>query len=206
MKTCQKCKTPKSLSNFFKSSRSRDGHQPTCKSCQLAYKNQMNKQKRAAGILTNSQLQRRRLRLEVLTYYSQGMPRCDCCGESHIEFLAIDHMHGGGHQQRKQIGESGLYTWLKRNDFPSGFRVLCHNCNQAIGAYGFCPHKQLPPTHDLELPKEKLHKRILAAISSLQSAAKPITISAVAAEAGVSYITVWYRYKALIADGYWPRS
>jgi hypothetical protein len=33
-----------------------------------------------------------------------------------------------------------LYLWLKRNNYPTGFRVLCHNCNLAIGFYGYCPH------------------------------------------------------------------
>ena len=30
---------------------------------------------------------------------------------------------------------------INSNSFPPGFRVLCHNCNQALGAYGYCPHK-----------------------------------------------------------------
>jgi hypothetical protein len=32
--------------------------------------------------------------------------------------------------------------WLKRNGYPKGFRVLCHNCNSARGLYGYCPHKR----------------------------------------------------------------
>jgi hypothetical protein len=31
--------------------------------------------------------------------------------------------------------------WLRKNGFPKGFRVLCHNCNFAHGHYGYCPHK-----------------------------------------------------------------
>jgi hypothetical protein len=31
--------------------------------------------------------------------------------------------------------------WLIREKLPDGFRVLCHNCNQAIGYYGVCPHE-----------------------------------------------------------------
>ena len=33
------------------------------------------------------------------------------------------------------------WEWLLRHGFPEGFRVLCHNCNQAIGVYGACPHQ-----------------------------------------------------------------
>lgn len=44
---------------------------------------------------------------------------------------------------RKEIGRSSTYFWIIRNKYPKGFRVLCHNCNQAIGSYGECPHKNL---------------------------------------------------------------
>lgn len=61
------------------------------------------------------------------------------------EFLAIDHEDGGGNEHRRQItgGRAGdaMVRWLILNDFPPGFRVLCHNCNQAIGYYGYCPHE-----------------------------------------------------------------
>jgi hypothetical protein len=33
-----------------------------------------------------------------------------------------------------------LYLWLKQNNYPPGFRVLCMNCNFAIGHSGYCPH------------------------------------------------------------------
>jgi hypothetical protein len=29
---------------------------------------------------------------------------------------------------------------LIRNDFPKGYRLLCHNCNFAFGSKGSCPH------------------------------------------------------------------
>jgi hypothetical protein len=42
-----------------------------------------------------------------------------------------------------------IYRWLISSGFPEGFRVLCHNCNQAIGLYGFCPHQQHQETAHL---------------------------------------------------------
>lgn len=78
------------------------------------------------------------LRLEVLMAYG-GL--CECCGESEPNFLAIDHIDGGGHQHRKSIKQS-ISAWLKKNGYPAGFRVLCHNCNMALGLYGECPHTQ----------------------------------------------------------------
>ncbi len=66
---------------------------------------------------------------------------CSCCGEARYEFLAIDHINGGGGKHRREIGNK-ITRWLIANDFPPGFRVLCHNCNQAIGHYGYCPHQK----------------------------------------------------------------
>ena len=41
----------------------------------------------------------------------------------------------------KLVGSGSKFLrWLKANNFPSGFRVLCHNCNLAIGLYSQCPH------------------------------------------------------------------
>lgn len=82
--------------------------------------------------------ERDELRVEVLSAYGG---HCQCCVESAIEFLAIDHINGGGRKHRAEIGQN-IYPWLKRHGFPKGFRVLCHNCNMAIGLYGYCPHEK----------------------------------------------------------------
>lgn len=69
--------------------------------------------------------------------------KCACCKENRREFLAIDHIGGGGEKHRKQLGMRGganFYQWLRTRGYPPGFRVLCHNCNHALGAYGYCPH------------------------------------------------------------------
>jgi len=58
--------------------------------------------------------------------------KCVHCGESRPECLAIDHINDGeGNSHRKQINKYGstFYKWLVDNNFPEGFRVLCHNCN-----------------------------------------------------------------------------
>jgi hypothetical protein len=83
----------------------------------------------------------RAIKLEVLAHYSNGVPECSCCGESRIEFLSIDHVNGGGNKHRKEIGKVHFYAWLKRNNFPLGYRVLCFNCNMAFGLFGYCPHE-----------------------------------------------------------------
>ena len=85
-----------------------------------------------------------RRRLLVLNHYGKGKPSCVCCKEIIIEFLSLDHINGGGTQHRKKVGSgTAFYLWIIRNNFPKGFQVLCHNCNQAIGFYGDCPHKSI---------------------------------------------------------------
>lgn len=77
------------------------------------------------------------LKLEVIKHYGN---KCACCGETRWEFLAIDHIEGGGNKHLKAI-RINFYDWLKKNNYPEGFRVLCDNCNNSLGRYGYCPHK-----------------------------------------------------------------
>lgn len=86
----------------------------------------------------------RRLKLETFAAY--GGAHCRCCGENEIEFMSIDHINGSGmrNAERKEGRHSGnnLYRRLKREGWPPGFRVLCMNCNFAIGHFGSCPHEK----------------------------------------------------------------
>ena len=88
----------------------------------------------------------------VFEKYSKGVPKCACCGVKGIEFLALDHINGrrqmDSEPELKKIGYSSklankqLLTWLKNNNFPKGFQILCHNCNFAKGVLGICPHQE----------------------------------------------------------------
>ncbi len=78
-----------------------------------------------------------------MTYYSGGSVACVCCGESEMLFLSLDHIHGGGNEDRKVRGSGvKLYTKLRKAGYPGGFQVLCFNCNMAKGSFGTCPHKE----------------------------------------------------------------
>lgn len=96
-------------------------------------------QKKREKYLEARRAQRRHLKMEVLLSYGGC---CACCGETKYEFLSIDHINGGGTQHRKEIGKAGhsFYQWLKTNNYPEEFQVLCMNCNFAKGKYGYCPH------------------------------------------------------------------
>lgn len=83
----------------------------------------------------------KKLREEVLAAYGH---KCDCCGENRSEFLAVDHVNGGGNEHRRQIGTGGGKLWrvVRKEGFPDKYRILCHNCNMSLGFYGYCPHVQ----------------------------------------------------------------
>ncbi len=88
-----------------------------------------------------------RIRVEVLLHYSNGTLTCQCCQTGPIEFLCIDHIEGGGRRHRQEI-TGNIYDWLRRNKYPEGFRVLCHNCNMSRGLYGYCPHDKERETNN----------------------------------------------------------
>ncbi len=85
---------------------------------------------------------RHRERGQVFEHYGA---KCTCCGETHNEFLCIDHIHGGGKAHRASIGGSGsaVYHWIIGHNFPPDFQVLCWNCNHAKSAHPEgCPHQR----------------------------------------------------------------
>ena len=81
----------------------------------------------------------RKNRKIVLEHYGH---KCQCCGENKFEFMAIDHINGKGDEQRKIYRSGNFFTWIIKNNFPDDLRILCHNCNSAIGFYGYCPHQK----------------------------------------------------------------
>ena len=108
----------------------------SCSSCRQREKSY--EEQRYERIQFNQRQTRRKKRMRVFNAY--GGPVCACCGVDHYEFLTIDHIDGKGANHRKEIGREDIYRWLERNSFPKGFRVLCMNCNFALGSHGYCPH------------------------------------------------------------------
>lgn len=148
-KICSRCGIEKDISEFYKRG-DRDAVRSACKGC---YNGDLNKTRRDRyesdseyrdRVKEDAREQQRAIRVEVLTHYGSS---CECCGEDRYEFLCLDHRDGGGNQHRKAVGKnasllgSAFYWWVKREGFPDGFRVLCHNCNMSRGLYGYCPHK-----------------------------------------------------------------
>jgi len=157
MKKCSKCKQLKSSIEFGKDKRRKDGKSSWCKKCinnaskeywKKQYKSNPEKYRAKAKLwkLRNinrcREIQRKsklKQRIEVLEHYGG---KCACCGEKEIKFLSIDHINGGGKKDRQKHGFGNtFYFYLRKNNYPKGFQVLCHNCNLAKSLYGKCPHK-----------------------------------------------------------------
>ncbi len=84
----------------------------------------------------------RQLKELCLSHYGG---KCACCGENRIPFLTIDHINGNGNVQRKalfgsNVGGTHMYRWLIKHSYPSGFQILCMNCNFATRYRNICPH------------------------------------------------------------------
>lgn len=98
--------------------------------------------------IISTKARRTEVRMKVLVAYSGDPPFCCCCGERHYEFLALDHIHNNGAQERKskkgrpQYSNMAIMARLVRQNFPPGYQVLCHNCNCAKGWFGSCPHER----------------------------------------------------------------
>lgn len=123
-KRCRICELDLLTSEFNIAKRNKSGFAWACKKCA----NELSISRTAA------------VRYDVLVHYSQNPPRCAICGETNVVCLAIDHVNGGGGKHFREIGGS-LAQWLKRNEYPEGYRILCHNCNAVLGFYGCSPEE-----------------------------------------------------------------
>lgn len=105
----------------------------------------LRKTKEGRAALNKSTLKYRiKIKDEVIKQYGN---KCVCCGEKERIFLAIDHINEDGAKHRKEIiggpqrGGFHTYIWIRKNNFPNTFQVLCFNCNWAKSRGG-CPHKR----------------------------------------------------------------
>ena len=79
------------------------------------------KAKLAANNLRNA----RALRLRVLMLFGG---KCQCCGFSDPRALQVDHIDGGGNQERKVLKGTGSRYKAVLAD-PARYQLLCANCN-----------------------------------------------------------------------------
>lgn len=117
------------------------GFQTLCSNCNSAKSDTDHCPHVAMPILIDEQQRYRfRLRSTVLSAYGN---KCVCCSEIEYAFLTIDHIAENGSDHLRSIGASSnmsFYRWLRDNNYPSGFQILCWNCNIAKHNYNICPH------------------------------------------------------------------
>jgi len=151
---CRKCGVELTDENWYLSFKKTNNY--ICKKCQIKFskewhqnnrdrKNKLIKKWQQNNRDRYNQLQReshRRLINDVIDSYGG---KCACCGETRKEFLSVDHINGNGNKQKREIGvrdSTGLYRWLKQNNYPEGFQVLCFNCNMGKRNFSVCPHNK----------------------------------------------------------------
>lgn len=72
---------------------------------------------------------RQRQRLAVLSHYSNGLLACAHCPFNIVDALELDHIANDGAAHRREVSTRKLYGGLIATGFPSGYQVLCRNCN-----------------------------------------------------------------------------
>lgn len=75
-----------------------------------------------------------KVRQEVFSHYGS---ECAWCGETTYEYLQIDHTNNDGAAHRRSINNVRLTFWLRKNNYPKGFQLLCANCHNAKSKYGW---------------------------------------------------------------------
>ena len=112
-KKCPNCKKWLSIKEYCKDERRTDGLDWICKKCKW--------NKRDIARITN--------RIIALQIYTNGTMKCEECGYENIDALAFDQINNDGNQHRKKIKNMRIVRWMKQNNYPLIFRVLCRNCN-----------------------------------------------------------------------------
>ncbi|HCF0768809.1 TPA: hypothetical protein NH712_001419 [Pseudomonas aeruginosa] len=66
-----------------------------------------------------------RLRERIFDLYGHT---CVLCGFDNKIALTLDHVTGNGNQERKALGERGVYMRAVKEYLPDEYRTLCMNC------------------------------------------------------------------------------
>lgn len=153
-RTCNTCGLEKDLViEFFSPMKEcRGGFRPSCRMCvnkaalvyyhsNPEYKNRQAQYRKSPHSRKITRERNASIRRKLLEAYGH---KCQCCGETEACFLALDHINGGGNEERKTLGKgTTFFQKLRKLGFPrDNYQLLCHNCNMAKGLYGICPHQE----------------------------------------------------------------
>ena len=153
MRTCTKCGETKIEQDFYvRKSARRSGELHTeCKSCIKTRSHSRYHSDKHDDICAKGRAYgaRRRKQVKEAVFAFYGGYVCACCGETERAFLTLDHVaNDGATFRRENFGGQGrgagvlTYDWLVRHGFPSGYQVLCANCQTGKRMnHGVCPHQ-----------------------------------------------------------------
>jgi hypothetical protein len=81
---------------------------------------------------TDTKRRRAEAQLQAFIHYSGfDPPRCILCNYNNILALQLDHINGDGasfRRQNKYATGKSLCLFLRKREWPEGYRVLCANC------------------------------------------------------------------------------
>ncbi len=109
-KHCPKCDITKAVSDFVPNRARSDGLSSWCRQC----------------ITEIGERVRRATRDELLSLLGG---ECRRCGFTDARALQVDHVHGGGSQERKTVWSSTRSFIERVRSMPGEYQLLCANCN-----------------------------------------------------------------------------
>ena len=68
---------------------------------------------------------------------------CEKCNINDIDSLSIDHIHGGGIQEKKVVRGLKYLKHLNKlsiEELRNNYQLLCYNCNYSKGFFNVCGH------------------------------------------------------------------
>ncbi len=89
-----------------------------------------------------------RCRLQLIERRRQAINlyggECECCGDSDPGLLTFDHINGDGRRLSGARLVRAVLGEFEVLGYPNGkYRLLCWNCNCAMGLFGYCPHHSI---------------------------------------------------------------
>lgn len=140
VKKCRFCPASVTYATGGKSKFCRGGFDAWCRECKRLYYRKYYA-RNVGKALASAKRYYTALRAEFLSVYGG---KCECCGETEPKFLTMEHRHGTGWKDRREIGNTyNILASLKRRGWPKeDIGILCFNCNCAKAFYKKCPHNK----------------------------------------------------------------
>lgn len=129
MKTCCRCETEKSTTEFYKRSRAKDGLSSACKTClSKDYTETRNKRKDHYIAVAK----RNRDRLTAMWHDWKREQGCACCNETEPVCLELHHLDPN--EKEFALSNSHTRSWKSMMEEAKKGVVVCSNCHKKIHA------------------------------------------------------------------------